>query len=60
VVSSTNQIDYEKNHKETGISKPTILSGLADNLMLPGPHCFPLDLVHLPFINFGELLILLW
>jgi hypothetical protein len=28
--------------------------------MLPGPHCFPLDLVHLPFINFGELLILLW
>lgn len=60
VVSSTDQTDYEKNHKETGISKPTILSGLADNLMFPVPHCFPLDLMHLLFINLGELLIPLW
>lgn len=60
VVSSTDQINYEKNRKDTGISKPTILSGLANNLMFPVPHCFPLDLMHLLFINLGELLIPLW
>jgi len=60
VVSSTDQTDYERNRKETGISKPTILSGLADNLMFPIPRCFPLDLMHLLFINLGELLIPLW
>jgi hypothetical protein len=60
VVSSTDQTDYEKNRKETGISKPSILSGLADNLMFPIPRCFPLDLMHLLFINLSELLIPLW
>src|SRR6267142_338263 len=60
VVSSPNQSHYEKVRKETGISKPTILSGLLDDLMVPVPCCFPLDLMHLIFINLGELLILLW
>ena len=60
VVCSTDQTDYKKNRKETGISKPTILSGLANNLMFPVPRCFPLDLMHLLFINLGELLIPLW
>jgi hypothetical protein len=60
VVSSRDQNDYEKNRKETGISKPTILSGLVTDLMVPVPRCFPLDLMHLIFINLGELLIPLW
>ena len=60
VVSSTDQMDYEKRRKETGISKPTILSGLANDLMFPVPRCFSLDLMHLLFINLGELLIPLW
>jgi hypothetical protein len=60
VVSSTDQTDYEKNRKKIGISKPSILSGLANNLMIPVPRCFPLDLMHLLFINLGELLIPLW
>ncbi len=60
VTSSPDQNHYEKNWKETGISKPTILSGLVNNLMVPVPHCFPLDLMHLIFINLGELLIPLW
>jgi hypothetical protein len=60
VVASTDQRNYEKNRKETGISKPTILSGLVNNLMFPVPRCFPLDLMHLLFINLGELLIPLW
>jgi hypothetical protein len=60
VVFLTDQTKYKKNHKETGISKPTILSGLANNLMFPIPCCFPLDLMHLLFINLSELLIPLW
>ena len=60
VISSRDQNEYEKNRKATGISKPTILSGLLNDLMIPVPHCFPLDLMHLIFINLGELLIPLW
>jgi len=60
VVSSTDQTDYKKNRKKTGISKPSILSGLANDLMFPVPCCFPLDLMHLLYINLGELLIPLW
>jgi hypothetical protein len=60
VISSRDQSEYEKNRKATGISKPTILSGLLDDLMIPVPRCFPLDLMHLIFINLGELLIPLW
>ena len=60
VISSRDQNEYEKNRKATGISKPTILSGLLNDLMIPVPRCFPLDLMHLIFINLGELLIPLW
>jgi hypothetical protein len=60
VVASTDQTDYEKNRKETGISKPSILSGLVHNLMFPIPQYFPLDLMHLLSLNLGELLISLW
>ena len=60
VVSSLDQNHYQTIRKETGISKPTILSGLVNDLMVPVPCCFPLDLMHLIFINLGELLIPLW
>jgi hypothetical protein len=60
VVSLLDQNHYQKIWKETGISKLTILSGLVNNLMVPVPCCFPLDLMHLIFINLGELLIPLW
>jgi len=60
VVSSPDKNHYQINWKETGIRKPTILSGLVNNLMVPMPHCFPLDLMHFIFINLGELLLPLW
>ena len=60
VVSLPDQNHYEKVWKETGISKPTILSGLLGDLMVPIPCYFPLNLMHLIFINLGELLIPLW
>jgi hypothetical protein len=60
VITSIDQTDYERNRKETGISKPSILSGLVDGLMFRLPRCFGLDLMHLLFLNLGELLIPLW
>lgn len=58
--TSTNQTDYELNRKETGLSKPSILSGLNQRFMLPLPRCFSVDLMHLLSLNLGELLIPLW
>jgi len=60
VVNSRNQANYEKNRKLTGISKPSIIGGLDPRLTLPVPQCFTVDLMHLLFLNLGELLILLW
>lgn len=60
VILATDQADYEKKRKETGISKPSILSGLVRKYMLSIPLCFSVDLMHLLCINIGELLIPLW
>ncbi|KAF8172911.1 hypothetical protein BJ912DRAFT_831986, partial [Pholiota molesta] len=60
VINSTDQNDYEKNRKLTGISKPSILSGLHPSYILPIPLCFTLDLMHLLSLNLGDLLISLW
>jgi hypothetical protein len=58
VINSSYQNDYEKNHKATGISKPSILSML--KYMLLVPQCLMVDLMHLFCLNVGELLIPLW
>ena len=60
VIASRNQTDHDHNRKLTGISKPSILSGLSPERALPAPSCFTLDLMHLLFINLGELLVPLW
>jgi len=60
VVASQDQNDYERNRKATGISKPSLLSGLVPALMLPIPLCFSVDLMHLLFINIPDLLVSLW
>ena len=60
LVSSHDQHDYERNRKLTGLSKPSILSGLVDSMMLPIPKPFTVDLMHLLFLNLGDLLISLW
>jgi hypothetical protein len=60
IIQATDQNDYEKKRKETGISKPSILSGLVKSLTLPVPLCFSIDLMHLLCLNIGELLIPLW
>jgi hypothetical protein len=60
LIDSRDQHDYERNRKLTGLSKPSILSGLVDSMMLPLPTCFTVDLMHLLFLNLGDLLISLW
>ncbi|KAF8890250.1 hypothetical protein CPB84DRAFT_1837475 [Gymnopilus junonius] len=44
----------------TGISKPSILSGLHHSYMLSIPRCFTNDTMHLFSLNIGELLIPVW
>ncbi len=60
IEESRDQNDYERNRKRTGLSKPSILSGLVHTLMLLIPMCFTLDLMHLIFINICELLLSMW
>ena len=60
IIHATDQNDYEKKRKETGISKPSILPGLHKSFILPIPLCFSVDLMHLLCLNIGELLIPLW
>ena len=60
VIGSKTIIEYEKNRKSTGISKPSILSGLRSDLMYPIPRCFSIDLMHLFGLNIGDLLIKLY
>ena len=58
LINSTDQSDYEKNRKLTGLTKLSILSGL--RYLLDIPLCFTVDLMHLLSLNLGELLTLLW
>ena len=60
VVDSLDQNDYKKNRKESGISKPSILSGLFSDYIFPIPSCFTIDIMHLFCLNIGDLLIQLW
>lgn len=60
LLTSQSTAEYERKRKQTGLSKPTLLSGLDPNLMFPPPRCFVLDLMHLLQLNIPELLIDLW
>ena len=60
VVQSETQAEYERNRKSTGLSKPSIISGLDPMKCLSVPCCFTVDLMHLLTLNLGELLVPLW
>jgi len=60
VMQSPNETRYKTRCKETGISKPSLFSGLPANRRLPIPGCFTADLMHLVSLNLTELLIDLW
>lgn len=58
VLTSSSQYQYEQRRKETGISKPSLLSGLPKSI--PVPKCFPADTMHLYGLNIPTLLMDLW
>ena len=60
VLTSRNNTQYKDRRKETGISKPSIFSGLLARQILGVPGCFALDLMHLASLNLTDLLINLW
>lgn len=56
--SSQTMRQYIQNRRATGISKPSILSGLPRTLQLP--KLFGVDLMHLISLNLTDLLLSLW
>lgn len=59
VCNARNQTEYEFLRRETGICKPSILSGLPDGTYLGIPTMFPCDIMHL-VLNIADLMIGLW
>ena len=51
---------YTDRHKETGIAKPSILSGLPSLRMIPLPLCNGHNLMHLIAFNKTDLILSLW
>jgi hypothetical protein len=60
VQQSINETQYKKRRKDTGISKPSIFSGLQPERTLGVPSCFPADLMHLVSLNLTDLFLSLW
>lgn len=57
---STSQTNYEARRLETGLSKPSIFSGLCPKHTLPIPRLFPGDIMHSFGLNIPELFYRLW
>jgi hypothetical protein len=60
VMSSPTEAAYGFNRKNTGISKPSIFSGLPSANVLGIPGCFGHDLMHLVSLNLTDLFYSLW
>ena len=60
VMSSQTEAAYGFNRKNTGISKPSIFSGLLPAKILGVPGCFGHDLMHLVSLNLTDLFYSLW
>ncbi|CDO74927.1 hypothetical protein BN946_scf184706.g6 [Trametes cinnabarina] len=55
VLRSTTHADYDRRRLETGISEPSIFSGLPLNFGIP--RCFPGDIMHHISLNLGDLFV---
>ncbi|KAJ3508503.1 hypothetical protein NLJ89_g5715 [Agrocybe chaxingu] len=60
VLESRNSAQHQANRRKTGITKPSIFSGLPVGRSLHIPHCFGVDLMHLISLNIPDLLFGLW
>jgi hypothetical protein len=60
LVSSRNEAQYRLRRLETGISKPSIFSGLDPRFTLGLPKSAGSDIMHLGALNLSDLMISLW
>ncbi|TFY78441.1 hypothetical protein EWM64_g5571 [Hericium alpestre] len=60
ILASRNITQFRTWHRETGIIKPSLFSGLPPEHMLKIPDCFPIDLMHLASLNLTEHLVNIW
>lgn len=58
--AATSVTNYENRRLTTGISKPSLFSGLSSNHMLPIPRLFPADIMHLFGLNIPDLFYRHW
>ncbi|KAI0323896.1 hypothetical protein GY45DRAFT_1375978 [Cubamyces sp. BRFM 1775] len=58
LLSASNDAQYKRLRRATGLCKPSILSGLSRTL--PIPHLFPVDIMHLGCLNIPDLYLNLW
>lgn len=60
VENSSNKKEFEERRKNTGISKPSLFSGLPPKHIMALPRCFGGDMMHLGSLNITDLLTKLW
>jgi hypothetical protein len=60
LIQSKDETQYKERRKETGISKPSILSGLPRKHRLGLPGCCPGDIMHWASLNWTELILALF
>ncbi|KAM5545209.1 hypothetical protein V8D89_001320 [Ganoderma adspersum] len=57
---ATSETNYHACRLKTGLSRPSLFSGLSPTHTLPIPHLFPGDIMHLFGLNIPDLLYSLW
>jgi hypothetical protein len=60
LLSATSATNYKDHRCDTGISRPSVISGLIPTCTLGIPGSFPLDLMHLASLNIPDILLGLW
>jgi hypothetical protein len=60
VLTSKSERSYTSNRLNTGIVRPSILIGFQEDLSIPVPLCFTLDIMHLISLNIPNLLLTVW
>jgi hypothetical protein len=60
LLSATSTTNYKDRRRDTGISRPSVISGLVPTCTLGIPGSFPLDLMHLASLNIPDILLRLW
>ena len=60
LLASSSETQYRARHLSTGISKPSIFSGLVASATLSLPSSAGLDIMHLAALRFSDLMISLW